>query len=82
MADKKEMCRKPVEKELEWDNSPGVAAASETAKPLMRSEGFVTGTDRAGMEDDGGEAGDSHDKSMKNVDETARVRPKQQNRPR
>ena len=67
MADKKERCRKPVEEELVWDNSSGVAAASETAKPLMSSEGFVTSAERT---------------ERKNDDETTRVRPKQKNLPR
>ncbi|MCC8180842.1 MAG: hypothetical protein LIP23_08050 [Planctomycetes bacterium] len=34
-------CDKPVEPKLKWGNSEGIAAPSETAKPLMHTEKYV-----------------------------------------
>lgn len=46
-------CEKPEsDNEIEWDNSKGIAPPSLTAKPLMKSEGFVKSAGPAQDKDD------------------------------
>lgn len=61
-------CKPENAQEFDWDNSPGIAPPSETAKSLMDEEGYVKSAGK--VQSDAGEVGGSG--KISNADEFER----------